>query len=79
MDKPDCDILSRIYASQQDMMPGHFKLGVWRKNMGLLTRSHLPSYVKFLDYIELNESLLIPSKATINPKKNTKTDILIEE
>lgn len=54
VDKLDSDVLYRIYSSQQDLMPGHYKLGVWRKNMCLLTRTHLPSYVKFLDYIELN-------------------------
>ena len=47
--------------------------------MSLLTRCHLPVYIKILDYVDMNESVLVPSKAYINPKKNNKSDILIEE
>lgn len=58
-------------------MPGHFQLGIWRKNISLLTRTHLPVYIKILDYLDTNESVLTPSKGYINPKKNNKNDILI--
>lgn len=42
-----------ILKTQRLAMPGNYELGVWRKNMGLLTRAHLPFYIKLLD-IEQN-------------------------
>lgn len=59
-------------------MPGHYQLGIWRKNVGLLTRTHLPSYLKLLDFEE-NEACLVPGRAILNTKKKTQSDILIEE
>lgn len=70
--------IDSIYKNEEEAMPGHYRLGIWRKNIGLLTRTHLPSYIKFLDF-EGDATCLIPGRANLNLKKKTQTDILIEE
>lgn len=70
--------INSILKKEEDSMPGHYELGIWRKNMSLLTRTHLPSYIKLLDWNE-NEACLIPGRANLNSKKKIQTDILIEE
>ena len=58
-------------------MPGHFQLGLWQRDPRMLSRQHLPAFLKILE-ADPNDPTMNESTRYINTRRNNKQEILID-